>query len=941
MSFLSDLASPATLRRAWERVAAKRGVAGIDRMSVADFGADLDANLRRLAEEIASSRYRPVPVLRLRPPFLATADRALVVPAVRDRVVQRAISDLLAPAVEPTLSSACRAFRKGGSAVAAADDVSRWIEAGNPWVLRADVKSFFDSIDPDLLREKLAPFVDAEGLRFLDRVLRCRVFDHEQVTEMVDGIPQGSPLSPLLGNLYLSELDAAVHARHPHYLRYCDDLIVLEPEEAEVRGARDEVARQLAAVRLVLNDDKTRVCRAEDGFVFLGYHFGAAGRGPAAKAVEALHFRLGELARAEPFAAAEVDSLYRGWSSYFGVHPECWTDSPVGLLAVLRARGAAAGGDAGGIEPLIAARWQQAEDPAPQLALDLGRAWTAAGREEQSWLEWATACAGSRADRSTHEPWSELLGTPAEELASLARRLTGPPSERAAVLAESLTEAGRFEAASRLAAVAAAYAAAPEPSAPAAEDLAAIADYRLLEAFFQGREGVHAVVTAGRSGQRRFTPVHQPIATDEWRAHLRGETTLALPLVRAGNTALLGVLDVDVERRALDQRLGRAEELLGRALGAALRLRGELERRGCRCLLELSGYKGYHLWIRLDEPVPCFALRRWLLDVIQAAGPLPEGIRVEEFPNRDRVRPDAITPVVKLPLGVHAKTGKRCVLLDQRGEPLADPFEAIRLLPRLSARVIRDAAAELETDQATGGATPGAASPAAAIGPRAQLMLDGCHVLAYLARRAEETSYLNHRERSSLLCTLGHLGEEGAAALHAIIGHTYNYRPEVTDRHLARLPSHPMSCPKLKELHPEAAALVACRCDFPLRPGRGYPTPLLFALKPGEIPAFRKPPPAPPPGEPPAARASSPAPPASRPATTSAAELQHQAEEKVKKLGELHRHRRGVEASIQRLHRELAELFEAAATDALDLPTGRLRRLPRADGEGWDFVVEI
>jgi hypothetical protein len=222
-------------------------------------------------------------------------------------------------------------------------------------------------------------------------------------------------------------------------------------------------------------------------------------------------------------------------------------------------------------------------------------------------------------------------------------------------------------------------------------------------------------------------------------------------------------------------------------------------------------------------------------------------------------------------------------------------------------------------------------------------MLDGCHVLAYLARRAEETSYLNHRERSSLLYTLGHLGEEGAAALHAIIGHTYNYRPEITDRYLAKLPSHPMSCPKLKELHPEAAALGACTCEFDVR-GRAYPTPLLFALKPAEIPAFRKPASARSAPEAGAGRGEANGRRSSanvRSGSPSGSDLARQAEEKVKKLGELHRHRRGVEASIERLHRDLAAIFDAAGTDALDLPSGRVRRLPRAQGEGWDFVVEL
>jgi hypothetical protein len=314
---------------------------------------------------------------------------------------------------------------------------------------------------------------------------------------------------------------------------------------------------------------------------------------------------------------------------------------------------------------------------------------------------------------------------------------------------------------------------------------------------------------------------------------------------------------------------------------------------------------------------------------------------VEEFPNRDRVRSETFKPVLKLPLGVHSKTGKRCALLDAQGKPLADPLATLRALPRLSATVIREAAGELVRAP-----RPTAEMPPPGIGPRAQRMLEGCHVLAYLARRAEETSYLNHRERFSLLCALGHLGEEGAAALHAIISHTYNYRPEITSRYIARLPEYPISCPKLRELHPEAAALGVCKCEFGLR-GRGYPTPLLFALAVSEVPAFRSAPGAAGSRRPAAGTAVSGSRGTSSPGISSAAvapvapDLRQEAEERLHKLSELRRHRQGIEASIARLRRELAELFEAASTETLETSLGRLRRVRREGGDGWDFLIEV
>lgn len=197
MGFIEKLCSRPVLRQAWDKVAAKRGAPGIDRVSVDDFAAALESNLEKLSDEIRSRKYRPHPAVRIRPRFLGASERPLVILCVRDRVAQRAMADLLSPSIEPTLSASCRAFRKGSSALSAADDIARWIQAGEPWVLRADIQSFFDTIPQGPLSEGLQPFVDEEGLRFLRGTLRCRIFDQNEFSEMVVGIAQGSPLSPL------------------------------------------------------------------------------------------------------------------------------------------------------------------------------------------------------------------------------------------------------------------------------------------------------------------------------------------------------------------------------------------------------------------------------------------------------------------------------------------------------------------------------------------------------------------------------------------------------------------------------------------------------------------------------------------------------------------------------------------------------------------------
>lgn len=922
---LREIGTVTALRNAWDKVRANGGVAGIDRVTIDAFGDDIEKNLELLAAEVRSGGYRAKPVMRMRPVFLGAKERALVIPTVKDRVVHRAIADYLYPRIDPILSPSCRAFRRGRSIQASADDVGKWIETGSAWVLRTDIRSFFDTIQPDVLLDLLRPFVDPEGLRFLGRIVRSRVFDRDHVADMIVGIPQGSPLSPVLANLYLNELDHLTRREHPRYLRYCDDIIVLDSLEDRVRTSLGTIEQRIKPLGLELNQEKTQICRAEDGFTFLGFQFGAAGRGPAVKAVEALRFRLNEIvASAEP-DLRELDALYRGWTNYFGVHPECWCDSPAGVLALLRSKPTSEGPR---IRDQVAQARLRMDPPSPAFASLLAQEWRSVDRTEMCWLELASVHGGSGATVSEAEQWAELLDVPPSAVRDLVRRLVGPPENRLTALTEAMVELGKYELAQRLSKLGPSVFGGSDGEAQEVK-LEELADYPLLLEWFQGREGVYSVESVSR-GHRRFVPVRRPMLEEDWRAHLRGDRTLGMAMIRSDQTTLLGVLDVDISKKDLDLRMGVPDELLGRALGAALKLRRELSRRCGSALLEFSGHKGYHLWIRLAEPAPCREVRSWLLTVVQAAEPMPEGIRVEIFPTRDTVKGGQLGPVIKLPLGIHSKTGKRCPLLDERGKPLDDPFEAIRSVSRLSrdalmTDLVRERQEESDAKVEDQGPDPGS---------RAAKMLEGCNVIRFVADKASKTSYLTHHERTLLRNTLGHLGEEGLDAIHGIISHCYNYREEVTSRHLRKVPPFPISCPKIRERYPEITTSVGCDCRFRLR-GVGYPTPLLHALKPSEVPVFKQ-----------KQKGTSGAKPTSAEPTKGRTQEKtapklSEIEELITKIADRRRQLRGLEAAIERLREELAQAFDALGVDRVELAMGVLCRVRREGGEGWDFRIEV
>ncbi len=190
----------------------------------------------------------------------------------------------------------------------------------------------------------------------------------------------------------------------------------------------------------------------------------------------------------------------------------------------------------------------------PLLSLELARAWSEEGRGEQAWLELAMTCGGSRASAPALASWAQVLAVDPGRLEGLARRLVGPPADRVSVLTDAVAELGQYQAAKRLAAFAEHFVAVLEKQTaePSEPRQAADAELRLLIEWFQGREGMHGEMALGAAGHRAVVPLHRPICEDDWRSHLSGEKSLALPLMRAGNTAFLGVLDIDVTKRALD-----------------------------------------------------------------------------------------------------------------------------------------------------------------------------------------------------------------------------------------------------------------------------------------------------------------------------------------------------------------------------------------------------
>jgi group II intron reverse transcriptase/maturase len=249
-------------------------MAGVDGVTIKEFGRNLDLNLRTLAAEIEERRYKPLPLLKFLVAKRDGSPRSLSVPAVRDRVAQAAVVNVLEPLFEEEFEDASFAYRKGRSVRLAARRIGDLRDQGYCYVLEADVDSYFDSIGHDLLFSRVEELVHDEAiLRLIRMWVKAEVYDGKRVLTMERGVPQGSVISPMLANLFLDDFDEAMLAEGHKLVRYADDFIVLTKNRAQAEAALELTEDVLSQLQLQLDEEDTHVTQFSQGFKFLGLVF--------------------------------------------------------------------------------------------------------------------------------------------------------------------------------------------------------------------------------------------------------------------------------------------------------------------------------------------------------------------------------------------------------------------------------------------------------------------------------------------------------------------------------------------------------------------------------------------------------------------------------------------------------------------------------------------
>jgi RNA-directed DNA polymerase len=324
---LEEMLRRENMLKAYQRVKGNKGAPGVDGMTVYELMPFLRRNWERIREELRQGKYKPQPVrlVEIEKPG-GRGKRRLGIPTVTDRLLQQALLQVLQPVFDPTFSEYNYGFRPGRSAHQAIEKAREFIKAGYRWVVDMDLEKFFDKVNHDVLMSRLARRIEDKGvLLLIRRYLQAGMMAGGVISQRTEGTPQGGPLSPLLSNVLLDDLDKELESRGHRFVRYADDCNIYVRSERAGQRVLESVERFLRKrLRLAVNREKSAVDRPWKR-KFLGYSV-TSNFDPklriAPESIKRFKGKVRKLMRRGRGGSlikviGELNLLIRGWVTYF------------------------------------------------------------------------------------------------------------------------------------------------------------------------------------------------------------------------------------------------------------------------------------------------------------------------------------------------------------------------------------------------------------------------------------------------------------------------------------------------------------------------------------------------------------------------------------------------------------------------------------------------
>lgn len=315
------------LYNGFKKVKRANGAAGIDRQSLSDFALNLGGNLKQLLLELREKRYQPLPVKRVEIEKEDGGTRLLGIPAVRDRIVQQALLDILTPIFDPDFHPSSYGYRPKRSGQQAVTKATMFIrEYGRHWVVDMDLSKCFDRLDHEVIikafRQKVA---DGSILNLIRMFLKSGVMIGDQLDATEVGSPQGGVISPLISNVYLDAFDQEMKRRNHRIVRYADDILILCGSKSAADNALKVAVKVLEeGLKLTVNRNKTHIAHSGDGVKFLGVEIYSGYTRIQEKKLKKLKARVKQITKRNKGSnlvtiIKELNPVLRGFANYFKI----------------------------------------------------------------------------------------------------------------------------------------------------------------------------------------------------------------------------------------------------------------------------------------------------------------------------------------------------------------------------------------------------------------------------------------------------------------------------------------------------------------------------------------------------------------------------------------------------------------------------------------------
>jgi len=314
------------LNEAWAKVKSNKGAGGIDEVSIVQFERNLEQNLNEIQRLLRQDRYKPKPVKRVYIPKPDGKQRPLGIPTIRDRVVQQALKNVIEPIFEAEFSDSSFGYRPGKNAKQAIERIEAIRDEGHEWIVDADIKAFFDTVNHEKLIDAVAERIsDGRVLRLIRSFLKADIMEQGVGrAKNVIGTPQGGVISPLLANIYLHYFDERMAGFGYEVVRYADDFIVLCGSKEEARVALSQVEKVLRELELTLHPEKTRLKNIREGMDFLGFTVYIGHKVPRKEAVRKYKDAVRRVTRRNlpinlEMVIQRLNPIVIGWGNYFKI----------------------------------------------------------------------------------------------------------------------------------------------------------------------------------------------------------------------------------------------------------------------------------------------------------------------------------------------------------------------------------------------------------------------------------------------------------------------------------------------------------------------------------------------------------------------------------------------------------------------------------------------